>query len=44
METRLLELRKQHGLNQADICNILGISEQKYRRLEHGQFNDSYIV
>lgn len=43
MQERLVMLRKKRKLNQNKISQILHITEQKYGRLERGQFSDSYL-
>lgn len=40
---RIRLLREQHGKNQTELANILGISRQAYGRLENGVRDVSFI-
>lgn len=39
IEERLCEIRKQRGLSQKKISEILGIPQQQYSRYENGKFD-----
>ena len=41
MHERLRELRKDHGISQRALAELLGISQQTYSRYERGQRNPS---
>ena len=38
IEKRLCEIRRQRGLSQKNIAEILGIPQQQYSRYENGKF------
>lgn len=40
---RLCELRKTHGMSQAEVAEALRVSRQKYSRMENGD-NDPSLV
>ena len=39
IEERLCEIRKQRGLSQKNIAEILSIPQQQYSRYENGKFD-----
>lgn len=41
MHKRLRKLRKDHGISQRALAELLGISQQTYSRYERGQRNPS---
>lgn len=41
MKNRLEELRKQRGIKQEDLANILQVSRQTIGSLENGRYNPS---
>ena len=41
MKNRIEELRKQHGLKQEELANILEVSRQTIGSLENGRYNPS---
>ena len=41
MHERLRKLRKDHGISQRALAELLGISQQTYSRYERGQRNPS---
>ena len=41
MKNRIEELRKQHGLKQEELANILKVSRQTIGSLENGRYNPS---
>lgn len=41
MKNRIEELRKQHGLEQEELANILEVSRQTIGSLENGRYNPS---
>ena len=44
METRLEEIRKQHGLRQEELAIILEVSRQTIGSLENGRYNPSILL
>ena len=41
MKNRLEELRKQRGIRQEDLAEVLGVSRQTIGSLENGRYNPS---
>lgn len=41
LKNRIEELRKQHGLKQEELANILEVSRQTIGSLENGRYNPS---
>ena len=39
VEERLCEIRRQRGLSQKNVAEILGIPQQQYSRYENGKFD-----
>lgn len=44
MKNRLEEIRKQRGMNQEELANILEVSRQTIGSLENGRYNPSIIL
>ena len=44
MENRLEELRKQHGITQEELADILSVSRQTIGSLENGRYNPSILL
>lgn len=44
MKNRLEELRKEHGINQEELANILEVSRQTISSLEKGRYNPSILL
>lgn len=44
MKNRLEELRKQHGIKQEELANVLEVSRQTIGSLENGRYNPSIIL
>ena len=44
MKNNLEELRKQKGLNQEELAEILKVSRQTISSLENGRYNPSYTL
>ena len=44
MKNNLEELRKQKGINQEDLANILKVSRQTISSLENGRYNPSILL
>ena len=44
MENRLEELRKQHGITQEELADILSVSRQTIGSLENGGSNPSILL
>jgi putative transcriptional regulator len=44
MENRLAKLRKEKGLTQQELANILKVSRQSIIAIEAGKFNPSVIL
>ena len=44
MKNRLEELRKQHGITQEELANILEVSRQTIGSLENGRYNPSILL
>ncbi|HZK33302.1 MAG TPA: helix-turn-helix transcriptional regulator [Tissierellaceae bacterium] len=44
MKNNLEELRKQKGLNQEELAEILKVSRQTISSLENGRYNPSIIL
>ncbi|WP_029504567.1 helix-turn-helix transcriptional regulator [Lachnoclostridium phytofermentans] len=44
MKNRLEELRKQHGIKQEELANILEVSRQTIGSLENGRYNPSILL
>lgn len=44
MKNRLEELRKQHGITQEQLANILEVSRQTIGSLENGRYNPSILL
>lgn len=41
---RIKELRQIHKINQEQMADVLGMSRQRYSRLENGQVDISYVM
>lgn len=41
MKNRIEELRKQHGMKQEELANVLEVSRQTIGSLENGRYNPS---
>lgn len=44
MKNRLEEIRKEHGITQEELANILKVSRQTIGSLENGRYNPSIIL
>lgn len=44
MKNRIEEIRKEKGLNQQDLAEILRVSRQTISSLENGRYNPSLIL
>lgn len=44
MENRLEELRKQRGIKQEELADILEVSRQTIGSLENGRYNPSILL
>ncbi len=44
MKNRIEEIRKEKGLNQQDLAEILLVSRQTISSLENGRYNPSLIL
>ena len=44
MKNRLEEIRKQRGIRQEDLADILEVSRQTIGSLENGRYNPSIIL
>lgn len=44
MKNRLEEIRKEKGLNQQELAEILQVSRQTISSLENGRYNPSLIL
>lgn len=44
MENRLEEIRREHGLKQEELADILEVSRQTIGSLENGRYNPSIIL
>ncbi|MEA4819247.1 MAG: helix-turn-helix transcriptional regulator [[Clostridium] scindens] len=44
MKNRLEELRREHGLKQEELADILEVSRQTIGSLENGRYNPSIIL
>ena len=44
MKNRLEELRKQRGIRQEDLAEVLGVSRQTIGSLENGRYNPSILL
>lgn len=44
MKNRLEEIRKQRGMNQEELANILKVSRQTIGSLENGRYNPSILL
>lgn len=44
MKNKLEELRKQHGIRQEELADLLGVSRQTIGSLENGRYNPSIIL
>ena len=44
MENRLEELRKQHGITQEELADILSVSRQTIGSLENDRYNPSILL
>lgn len=44
MKNRLEEIRKEHGITQEELANILEVSRQTIGSLENGRYNPSIIL
>lgn len=44
MKNRLEEIRKQQGIKQEELANILEVSRQTIGSLENGRYNPSIIL
>ena len=42
MKNRLEELRKQRGIKQEELANVLEVSRQTIGSLENGRYNQSF--
>ena len=44
MKNRLEELRKQRGIKQEELANVLEVSRQTIGSLENGRYNPSILL
>jgi len=44
VRNKLEELRKEHGINQEELADILAVSRQTIGSLENGRYNPSIIL
>ncbi len=44
MKNKLEELRKQRGIRQEELADLLGVSRQTIGSLENGRYNPSIIL
>ncbi|MFA9380687.1 MAG: helix-turn-helix transcriptional regulator [Acetanaerobacterium sp.] len=44
MKNRLEELRKQRGIRQEELADLLGVSRQTIGSLENGRYNPSILL
>lgn len=44
MKNRLEEMRKQHGIKQEELAEILEVSRQTIGSLENGRYNPSILL
>ncbi|HEY3344725.1 MAG TPA: helix-turn-helix transcriptional regulator, partial [Anaerolineaceae bacterium] len=44
MKNRLEEIRKQHGLKQEELADLLEVSRQTIGSLENGRYNPSILL
>ena len=44
MKNRLEELRRQHGITQEELADILSVSRQTIGSLENGRYNPSILL
>ncbi len=44
MKNRLEKIRKEHGITQEELANILEVSRQTIGSLENGRYNPSIIL
>ncbi len=44
MKNRLEELRKQRGIRQEELADLLGVSRQTIGSLENGRYNPSIVL
>ena len=44
MKNRLEEIRREHGLKQEELADILEVSRQTIGSLENGRYNPSLIL
>lgn len=44
MKNRLSEIRKQKGINQEDLADVLEVSRQTIGSIENGRYNPSIIL
>ena len=44
MKNRLEEIRREHGLKQKELADILEVSRQTIGSLENGRYNPSIIL
>ena len=44
MKNRLEEIRREHGLKQEELADILEVSRQTIGSLENGRYNPSIIL
>lgn len=44
MKNRLEELRKEHGIKQEDLADVIEVSRQTISSLENGRYNPSILL
>ncbi|MFT8315377.1 MAG: helix-turn-helix transcriptional regulator [Clostridium sp.] len=44
MKNRLEEIRKQHGMKQEELAEVLEVSRQTIGSLENGRYNPSILL
>lgn len=44
MKNRLEEIRKQRGIKQEELADVMGVSRQTISSLENGRYNPSVIL
>ena len=44
MKNRLEELRKEHGIKQEDLADVMEVSRQTLSSLENGRYNPSILL